>query len=747
MKLAERHNTVRSGGVIGDQTQFNIEMNAKMFRVLSDTMYEDKIGSMVRELSCNAFDAHVEAGKPDVPFTIHLPNELEPWFSVKDEGIGLSDENIRKIYTSYGNSTKDGSNAVIGAFGLGSKTPFAYTDQFTVISIHGGVKRVYVAVMDGMPTLSMQAEEPTDEHPGLEVMVSVDAQDFMRFGDAVATQLKFFKVKPTLINNFHEVDFPDMITNVSVSNDLVTIYGRSTAGYGCRSPIHSLYVVQGGVGYPVRVQTLADHLNKEALELARHLDALGAYMEFPIGSIEVTASREGISYKERTIASIRDRLNEISKVLSKEVFEKISSIKNTWDRAAHFNTLSDFERVLLGNHSGFAAIRDSLNIVNRTAYISLSAFITKGNPAEKFSVFEYSLNNSWRARNSTNWYREHATGVTTNPRIEPSDSKVVFVRDTTKSPVARLRLFWEESHGRKPLIMIETNQINKKGKFDVDSFTDNTLKMLSRALGGVEIRRISDLPMPPRASRAKGESGKYRQPRAWACDYREAFEGSRGWEPVYDLDEVDNGIYIPVDRHSFHDDLRRLDYIMAIRARQAGVVDGEFYAVNMKRAEKLENDPNWTSIFTVIEELKEKLPKAQRIHDILTRSQLIVDSFHGNELVNELMPYMDQFEKGSSVYTMLFKYNIASKRANYYWNMFSKQFGYLSVNMTSNYSVGIYGDNEKGNALKKEMNELANDVYQKFPLLRNFGNYRRNTEEKELLVQHMIQYVNMVSGA
>ena len=65
------------------QGSFTIKATGKAFRILSDGLYSDKILAVVRELSCNAYDAHVAAGM-FVPFEVHLPHALEPWFSVKD---------------------------------------------------------------------------------------------------------------------------------------------------------------------------------------------------------------------------------------------------------------------------------------------------------------------------------------------------------------------------------------------------------------------------------------------------------------------------------------------------------------------------------------------------------------------------------------------------------------------------------------------------------------------------------------
>jgi len=114
---------------------FTIQANAKMFRILSSGLYSNKEKAIIREVSCNAYDANIDAGNGDIPIEVHLPNVLEPYFSIKDSGTGLTPEQMTDIYTQYGNSTKTDDNRMIGALGLGSKSPFSYIDSFTVISV------------------------------------------------------------------------------------------------------------------------------------------------------------------------------------------------------------------------------------------------------------------------------------------------------------------------------------------------------------------------------------------------------------------------------------------------------------------------------------------------------------------------------------------------------------------------------------------------------------------------------------
>ena len=77
---------------VGATGEFRIRNSAKAFKILSDGLYSNKIRAIVRELSCNAVDSHVAADKENVPFEVHLPTMLEPWFSVKDFGIGLDND-------------------------------------------------------------------------------------------------------------------------------------------------------------------------------------------------------------------------------------------------------------------------------------------------------------------------------------------------------------------------------------------------------------------------------------------------------------------------------------------------------------------------------------------------------------------------------------------------------------------------------------------------------------------------------
>ena len=139
MKIAQETNDVQVAGAQSTET-FTIRASAKAFQILSSNLYSNPLGAVIRELSTNAYDAHVMSDKADEPFVLTLPNSLDPTFRVRDFGPGLSPTEISQVYTTFFESTKTDSNDVVGCLGLGSKSPFGIADSFTINSYQNGTK-------------------------------------------------------------------------------------------------------------------------------------------------------------------------------------------------------------------------------------------------------------------------------------------------------------------------------------------------------------------------------------------------------------------------------------------------------------------------------------------------------------------------------------------------------------------------------------------------------------------------------
>lgn len=208
MKLHAQTNKVEKSGNF-ENAGFSIEASAKAFFILSDGLYSNKIKAVIRELSTNAYDSHVDAGVADKPFDVHLPTRLEPTFYVRDYGTSMTHEDCMQLYTTYFRSTRNQSNDAVGCLGLGSKAPFAYCSQFTVEAYLDGTRRVYTAYQgeDGSPVFSLMDESPTDELNGIKVSLSVKKEDVWDFEQEAEKIYKFFKVRPNQLGE--EVSFED----------------------------------------------------------------------------------------------------------------------------------------------------------------------------------------------------------------------------------------------------------------------------------------------------------------------------------------------------------------------------------------------------------------------------------------------------------------------------------------------------------------------------------------------------------
>ena len=308
---------------VGEIGEFRIRNSAKAFNILSSGLYANKIRAIIRELSCNAVDSHVAAGKQDTPFDVHLPNQLEPWFAIRDYGTGLTHEQVTSIYTTYFESTKTNSNDYIGALGLGSKSPFSYTDNFTVTAIKDGVKGIYTAFINeqGVPSIALMMNEATDEPSGVEVKFSVnDRYDYSKFVDEARQVYTYFKLRP-VVSGVTDFKFRDVAYD---AKDIIPGVHSYTDGH------RRAVAVMGNIAYPIDVPN-----TEQALGELRQLLNCGLELHFAIGELDFQASREGLSYIPQTVDAIKRKLEAVNSQLAIHIAKEADAIPNLWDRAVH----------------------------------------------------------------------------------------------------------------------------------------------------------------------------------------------------------------------------------------------------------------------------------------------------------------------------------------------------------------------------------------------------------------------------
>jgi len=367
MKLADRTVEVHSAG-IRSASQFNIAQTSKMFKILSDSLYSDKIMAVIRELSTNANDSHISAHNED-PFKVTLPTNANPSFTIRDFGTGLSQQDMENLYTTYGASSKNDSNDFTGCLGLGSKSPFAYTKCFSATSYFNGSQYTYIASIDetGVPSLNLLNSNETSEPNGIEISFAVKTYDFNEFQEKAKRVFHYFKNKPTVLggdSTFKNHAYSS--NNVVLSGNGWKVCKLSTDGDHFpsinRHIKDGIIAIMGNIAYPVdynqfsgqgKQEDVPDHIqkwnrafNKADIDgwknfLSEILNAnLYLELEFKIGDLEMDVSREGLQYTKDVIKVLRKTTKEIYADLKDQFSSKIAAAKTIVEATSMYYTLS-----------------------------------------------------------------------------------------------------------------------------------------------------------------------------------------------------------------------------------------------------------------------------------------------------------------------------------------------------------------------------------------------------------------------
>jgi len=333
MIAIEKTQTVKSSG-IKDSVSFGIKADgfAHIFNVLRNQLYSDKILAVIREYSCNAVDANVEAGKSATPISVSLPNRLCSTFKVRDFGNGLTDADIHDIYAFYGESTKRKSNAMIGQLGLGSKSAFAYGDNFVINSFVNGVKNTYNAFIDDSQVgqIAKLGSEATTETNGVEIVISVKDCDYEVFRTKAEGLFKHFKVQPIVKG-----------AAVDLTKSECVLSGSFWGIYASKFTSNFALAVMGNIAYPIDFYSLKSTHDNLAKLLSANL-----VIEFEIGELDISASREKLQYTDRAIKAIIAKTDKIFSEMNAKVEEKLKNCETLFQAKKIYGSIFDYQSPL-----------------------------------------------------------------------------------------------------------------------------------------------------------------------------------------------------------------------------------------------------------------------------------------------------------------------------------------------------------------------------------------------------------------
>lgn len=303
MKLNQ--NEIIENDSIGDfkevRATISDENIALVIELASKDLYSNPIGSIIREITSNCFDANKESGS-EKPILIELKKDYEDdtyYITFKDNGFGISPDRIEDIYMKWFSSTKRDNNVEIGGFGIGSKSPLSYQNQFFITTINNSIKYEYIlSKTDTVPSLTLLNSFSTEESSGTTIKVEVLDKDLYTFNQEFKRQLSYFE-------KVHIKDY------YAYNNDFKLYKNEHFIYKDSEQPYESMHIALGQVTYKIDWEALGRSIIKSPIAI-----------RFNIGELTVSMNRETIRYNEETIIKINKKidlvLEELRKIYSKQ---------------------------------------------------------------------------------------------------------------------------------------------------------------------------------------------------------------------------------------------------------------------------------------------------------------------------------------------------------------------------------------------------------------------------------------------
>lgn len=293
-----------------------------IFDIVSKQMYRRPISSIVREITSNCFDSHIEAGVDTAVLIKFDEDDGGGYISFNDFGVGISPQRMKEVYSVYFKSTKRDTNGQIGFYGLGSKSPLAYTDCFYLNTNFEGKRYEYIVYRgEKFPRIEKILEteiEDKDVHNGTEIKIYFnDEDDREDFVEACSEQLAYFD------NVF--------ITGEDFVNSYKIVEGEHFKFRETDNKFDSIHICLGKVYYPI---------DWAALGISYPVRVPIA-LKFDIGDLCVTPERESLRYikfqREKdgewfdTVTVIKEKLELVKKELEELIAQKTHEAYNLVD--------------------------------------------------------------------------------------------------------------------------------------------------------------------------------------------------------------------------------------------------------------------------------------------------------------------------------------------------------------------------------------------------------------------------------
>lgn len=301
-------NMTEIDNIEGEEIAFGISAaNAGwVMRSMAD-LYSNRELAVVREYSTNARDAMIEAGNGDEPIEVTLPSAMNPYFEVRDYGIGMSEDTLKQVYTQFGESTKRGSDDFNGMLGFGSKSAVAYTNTFTIEAVKDGIKTI--AIISRKEDFSIILKIvmrglKVEERNGVKIQVPVHNHNIFT---PIANDFYKYWIPGTVLVNGKT---PEWAAGEKIDDNLYYSKGDTS------------YVVMGNVAY---------RINNPSALFPRGMNQFSFVAYVENGTIEFTPSREDLKYSEHTKRALHAIINDLAVKIVANATKEIAAAKTHAD--------------------------------------------------------------------------------------------------------------------------------------------------------------------------------------------------------------------------------------------------------------------------------------------------------------------------------------------------------------------------------------------------------------------------------
>lgn len=313
-----------SSATLGGANQtinFGISDDPAFFQILSANLYSNQKLAVVRETLCNSWDAHIEAGLKDTAVKVSINEEGDLIF--RDFGTGIPHDKMGEVYGTYGASTKKTNSNVTGGFGLGCKSPFAYTDSFRVISYNQGTKTVYNITKSsvesgGRPGITKIMDAPTTE-TGLEVRIRVEDGDEYEFLQYIRYITLHGEMKVDLEVSGYYRGATGRLATLGMSFEPGSYDMDSNRWYNDYMGEHAVFIRYGNVVYPA----LDTPATRPALDTIRRFMGIVNISRMLVqaapDTLALTPGREALSSQKMTENGIVDLCVDLTKRVEKDI--------------------------------------------------------------------------------------------------------------------------------------------------------------------------------------------------------------------------------------------------------------------------------------------------------------------------------------------------------------------------------------------------------------------------------------------